>query len=507
MADSITQLLAEFDALPQAAPLTTKQEIMGWARAAAQGPLFGFADELQALIAGTVSDQYTYDSALNEIQAEQTLFRKAHPYLAPAVSTGTGLFNILGTWGQGLNALRTAVPGARTAGLLLSNPITEGFIQGVGEAEQGESRLWSGTKGGAFGLGARAVGVLAGKPLKRAAEEAEKLKLGAYGITATDWTRWLKKGGKSATKSKILTEDSPFKIIQKAEKDKIIEPGNSVIKNIQGVFNTQDEIGLKIGSIVEDANKKLDPFPDFQTKNAEEYVKSLQGLEREEAADYLAKQRASIISQFENGGSLADIHRAKTGLNTAWDSNINKETLNKAIRADLRAEEIKRVQAFNPKKADEMIALNKEWGDYAELNDAFLRKVGIDNADLAQRLAQSIRTSGGTGSLNIMAAVSGNPLYAIASAGANWMQLPAAKSALSDLAAELHIPAEVLGAALDTVMTGKTGAVLGSASGGFDAIPIGGQSKMDQAYENAFSPDSYHSLFDEFDALPTQKKK
>jgi hypothetical protein len=266
------------------------------------------------------------------------------------------------------------------------------------------------------------------------------LRLSAFGLNSWDVTSNLKKAEQIGEKVKDASQAPLLKTVKRLQTADVINPENEILQNIANVGAYQDDLAVELNSRLQQASDVIPPMRGFQFKHSERFIDKLSGTAKDEAAKIFEKEKQALLSQMEEGGSIMDLQRAKTGLNYVWDAKPYSEDIRKAIRADLRQEIENRVAIaekggkISKDTAGEIRDINREWGDAADLKDRFARKAGQDlGADVVEDAFGMMRTSGGTGSLNIISAATGNPIFAVAGAGLNAMRSKTGKTFIADL--------------------------------------------------------------------------
>lgn len=480
--------------------------ILGLSRSALAGPTFGLSKRAEAAIAAPFSER-TYGEILADINAQQRAFQGESPILSTATEAGMGFalnpLGALGTLGktagaaQGIRAAlptltsvagrseqaadilsglekagRAAetfvevVPGARLAQQVVSSVPAQAFATGALSADPTiSSPVMEGLKTGAIGTAGSVVANRLGAGLGALSREADRLTLSKYGITGTDVAKTLKKG---QVAGKDLPEASDVPLlgsVKSLERAGVIDAEADVLSNIRSIGGLQDEIGGELRDVLKSVDQEADAFPDFQDTYTKQFINRLSGEARTKAAAAAKAERQAIRSQFENGGSILDLQQAKTGLNYSWNDRPYTADIQKAVRADLRDEIERRVNAMAAQgRVDDTFAgkvreLNEAWGRAAEVKDVFTRKAGKDlSGDVVESFFNEIRTSGGTGSLNIASAATGSVLPAALGQLANVARTAKGKEWLSDTFSDplFQKLGAKLGTLLETYGTGKT---------------------------------------------------
>ncbi len=454
--------------------------ILGLSRSVLAGPTFGLSKNLEAALAAPFTDK-TYAEELADINAQQRAFQGEAPLTSLGAEAGMGyILNPLGALGtigkgsgtatairQSLPTLTTAArtsdtafdvlsglekagraadiavettPGLRLAQQIVSSVPAQSFATGyLGADETVSSPLMEGLKTGALGTAGSATANVLGRGLQTLGREADRLTLSKYGITATDIGKTLKKAGVAGREIAEVEDIPVLNTVKSLERQGIINAEDDVLNNIGNIGAFQDDVGGQLRSVLEEVNEEADAFPDFQDTFTKKFIKSFSGKAREEVAAAAKAEREAIRSQFEEGGSILDLQNAKVGLNYSWNTRPYTADVQKAVRADLRDEIEKRVEAMvSTKRVDEDFAgkvreLNQQWGQAADLKDVFSRRAASDlGGNVVEDFFNTIRTSGGRGSLNIMSAASGNPVFAAAGQIADIARTTKGKEWLAD---------------------------------------------------------------------------
>lgn len=478
--DELAQLLQaadlEFSAVPTVAAepeLTGGEVATGFARSAAAGPTFGLSQQLEAAARAPFTD-LTYGEELANIRKEQRAFESEYPLTSLGTEIATGMLvnplGALGAVGKGgkavrqatsilpqarklLQAERIAKPAAKvgqfieskplglTTARILGYPATQAALESAirTEGDITEKAKQAGI-GGSVGVALSFLGKNVGRKLSKLDQEADRLLLSSYEITGADVKKTVKKQ-MAAGRVPTSIDDIPIpQTLRAFEKAEIIKPDQDKAQNLIGLLKHQNTVGSSVSTLLEDANKAMEPFADFQEDATKRYLSTLSGKAKESAADLAAAERQAIVSQFENGGDLLDLQRAKTGLNYTWDNNPLTRTVQKAVRQDLRKEIESRVAAAAEKgvisadAASQLKRLNQEYGKAEELKDIFAARLGSEmGGDVVEDIFMSMRTTGGPGTLLQMSTQSGNILPAVAGAVLTAARVPEAKRELADL--------------------------------------------------------------------------
>lgn len=458
------------------APLTPVEKTLGYARSYLAGPTFGYADNAEAGISSLLSSIFggsgSYDQELATIRNEQTRFKDKTDYIDNAVEIGSGaVLNPL-SWLRAASVGSKAIPSIQQAfkapilGTTLKVGTTapaQAALASVG-ADNGEAPLEAGLKGAAVGTGFSALASVLGKGMTEVARNANRLKLSAFGIGQSDIASQVKKlTGMGAQIGKSADDIPLVKTLTRAEDQGIINAGDDIVTNANSVRTAQDGIATKLNDIIVEADKVGKPRVDFGLKNTIKYIEGLSGTAQDDAAKAADAEINALIPQLKQG-KIADLQKAKIGLNYKWGDSPYKDDIVKALRSDLKEEIENRVTdlAKNGKiqtgLAGKVEKLNAEWGDLAELRKSFLRRVQKDlGGDAVEDAFGMIRTSGGAGSLNLASAVTGNPIFMGLGALMNAARVPESKSAIADVIRDPAIKGllEKVGVALPEVVTGR----------------------------------------------------
>ena len=114
-------------------PLSRGQLAKGMARGVAQGVTFNFADELEGLARGLLTDE-TRAEATEKVRGEQNEFRGKEPGLAFASEMAGSLVPGVGAARMAMKGVR---PGARLAGRIAASGAGAGALAGAGAGEGG----------------------------------------------------------------------------------------------------------------------------------------------------------------------------------------------------------------------------------------------------------------------------------------------------------------------------------------------------------------------------------
>lgn len=483
----IDELLSAIDANQR--PLSLTEKVLGYARSYLSGPTFGFADNIEAAIAAPFTDN-TYSEELANIRRQQSLFKEKTDYLDNVVEMGSGaVLNPLSKLGE----LLRGVGVVNTASKVVTNPVSQAAIAGMGEAD-GENlaptALASAVVGGVGSAGASMLG----KTLETIGKEADRLKLSSFGIGYQDIKNQLKKAGDSFVRGE---SDLPIiNIVDSAEKAGTIKAGSDAIENLFGVLKKQDELSGELKKVIALVDEAAPPVGGktpllkmptkasltFPTTNTDRYINALSGTAKEKAQDAANKEIAAITKQMKLG-TVAELQNLKVGLNYKYDKNPYTEDVVKTVRQDLKEAIEARVNKavtdgkLAPEFMDSVRSLNQEWGGLADLRDAFNKNLAREyGGDAVEDFYRSFQTTGGSGSFNIMSAATGNPLWAILGAGGNIARMDENKSAIADIFRTYQKPLEIAGEVLGGTsrvpapITARTTVQAAEAAGVLDAI-------------------------------------
>lgn len=457
----------------------TADKILGYSRSYLSGPTLGQWPKIEAGVASLFSDQ-TYEDKLKEIELQQRAFREQAPISSTVTEIAPSLvlnpLGVLGTAAKGttiakslgavptiakyveetprlLNVARAAaplvtkaeqalqtVPGGLISAKILGSVPGQSAIEGALRAEGDQTMAGGALTGGLFGTAGSAVSNVVGRGLARLANESDRLRLSAFGLNSWDVTSNLKKAEQIGEKVKDASQAPLLKTVKRLQTADVINPENEILQNIANVGAYQDDLAVELNSRLQQADKVVPKGQTFQFDHSLKFIDKLAGTAQDDARKIFEAERQAIIRQMQDGGSIMDLQRAKTGLNYVWDSKPYSEDIRKAIRADLREEIENRIAIaekggkISKDTAAEIRDINREWGDAADLKDRLARKAGQDlGADVVEDAFGMMRTSGGTGSLNIISAATGNPIFAVAGAGLNAMRTKTGKTFLADL--------------------------------------------------------------------------
>lgn len=453
MAD-VDAILAEIEAINAVPsnPLTTGETLTGMGRGLASGLLANFADNAEAglralqqksgglsplplfipsqlgsreLASQDLSD--LYQANLNNIRAEQEKFKSEKPLLG----LGTELA------GSILSPYKYAKAGSGILAKLLTNPFTQGAVSTYGAMDE-EANLADSGIGGGVSSALSALASAVSKPLGDLVKQSDRLKTSAYGISASDIGRQVRKLDDSVEDLATGSDLPLVSIVRKAEKQGLIDAGNDALDNLKNVASRQKDLGRGLTNIITKYDKRVPAEANFGLDNTIKYIDRLEGTARQKAEDAALQELDELIPRL-GAGKLSDLQRLKVGLNKTYD-NPYSENVVKALRSDIRSEIEKRVNTASvagimPENAfNQVKKLNQEYGALEELQDVFKKRIASEyGGDIVEDVLGSARTSGGTGSLNVMSAASGNPIYSALGAALNAARVPEAKSQLADI--------------------------------------------------------------------------
>lgn len=399
-------------------PRTFKERLGGALLKGMQGVTFHLADEIGA--AGSAALDYinpfnerdrTYSEWLAAARRGEEEFDERNPYISTLLEIGGGLASpAVGLKAvQGLSKVPLLGKVANTSvgrGALAG--ATEAAAYGLGSGEGGlDERLStavdSAQMGGIFGGALGGVG--AGyKALAKGAEKAgEAMQRSAVGIGAADLRKAAKGPGKFLRK---MTGENPLKgafdrlRARGAFKDGI-EPDRLINKKAVEV----EELSNELTELLTKADDKL-PYRVFPSlKNAQKYVDSLYGLEREAAQKVLTKTKDVLTQQLD--GSLSSLQKAKKSFNArTYSSSVDayQKKLDRMITYDLKTniEDAVDILAkkgnISKKMQGQVKKLNRNIGDWEALDDVLTKAEARESAkDLSKGLISAIKTTGGFG--------------------------------------------------------------------------------------------------------------
>jgi len=452
-------------------PLSLIEKVMGYSRSYLAGPTFNFADNIEAAVAAPFTDK-TYDQELEGIRAEQNRFKDKTDYLDNAVELVSGaVLNPLGMLGGAAKTaqiatspvVRTlAAPGVRTAIRVGTSVPFQAGLAGAGAAD-GKDVLENAAKSAVIGSGLSALGSVAGNVVESTARGADRMKLSAFGIGSADLARQIKKLEAAGVQAGSAADIPIVQTLHRAESQGLVKVGNDVLENAKNVGDKQRGLAHDLGILLKQADTVVKPDINFQMKNTIAYLDGISGTAREAAEDAAMKELAALTKQMGTG-TLRELQDLKVGLNYKYDQNPLTDDIQKAIRSDLRQEIENRVNKaaqtglIATASAGKVKALNSEWGELADLRDAFVRKGHRDiQGNPIEDIVAGGRTSGGVGTMNVASAASGNPIYAAIGAGIQAARGPEALSAIADVLRDPVIgkSVEKLGELLPRVVTGR----------------------------------------------------
>lgn len=473
---------------------STGNEILGLSRSILAGPTFGLSKNVEAGLSSLFGSK-TYAQELADINAQQRAYTAERPVVSTVAEAGMGYaLNPLATLGnltQGAkiaasipvigrtaaplmsaaNEVIRVVPGARIAQQLASSVPAQGFLTGYASADPTISNpLLEGLKSALIGTAGSVVANRVGAGLSRLATESDRLMLGSFGITTSDLGQSIQK----ATKMRATIADSAdipvAKTVKALNSAGVINAESQVLDNISSIVQHQKSLSDMLMGELDELDAVAKPFAGFQSKATNKFINSLSGQAQDAAKVAVKAERTAIIEQFRNGGSIADLQKAKTGLNYAWDSMASTRDVQRAIRSDLRQEIEDRATRLAKKGlidssvSGNIINTNKAWGAAAEVKDLFAKKAAKDlGSDVVEDAFMQIRTTNGVGSLNIASAASGSLIPAVAGQLMSVARTAKGKQFLSQ-ALEDPLAQQIgskLGDLLQTYGTGRTAAIIG----------------------------------------------
>jgi soluble lytic murein transglycosylase-like protein len=473
---------------------STGNEILGLSRSLLAGPTFGLSKNVEAGLSSLFSNK-TYAQELADINAQQRAYTAERPVVSTVAEGGMGYalnpLAALGNLTQGAKIAasipvigRTAaplmtaadevirvVPGARIAQQLASSVPAQGFLTGYASADPTISDpLYEGLKSAAIGTAGSVVANLVGGGLSRLATESDRLMLGSFGITAADLGQSIKKASKMGAAVTDSANIPIAKTVKALNSSGVINAGEQVLDNISSIVQHQKSLSDMLSGELVELDAVATPFRGFQSTATNKFVNSLAGVAQDAAKKAVKVERAAIRKQMKDGGTFEDLQKAKIGLNYAWDSMASTRDVQRALRSDLRQEIEDRATRLAKKGlidssvSGNIINSNKAWGAAAEVKDLFANKAAKDlGSDVVEDAFMQIRTTGGSGSLNIVSAASGNPIPAVVGQLMNASRTAKGKQFLSQA---LEDPlAQQLGAKLGDLLqaygTGRTAAIIG----------------------------------------------
>lgn len=508
------ELLSILSAVPDQAPeqpLSTQDEILGASRAYLAGPLFGFNDNVEAGITtgGGLWGDYTQE--LDQIRAEQNRYSEARPI----ASTGLELFS-----GAILNPLDKI---KKLSGVLKYG--TEGAVAALGDSADptlsnaGAGALWGSVGGKGFEM--------IGSRLSKVGKEADRLLTSAYNVTPADLTRVAKKRG-----GRILKEEPLVTLLKKADETGLVSPSADMATNVNNLTTAKAALHQELiggpevegilpvidKAIIQNADQLdgLDELATIKTSKAEKWVNEVVGTERTARQKALDNEIATLQSQYNEmtGGPLEKLQKLKVGLNYEWDAAPQRQSVIKQIRSDLKdkieevVDDAATIGIVDPKYLGQVKVNNTKYGDLAELTDIFKRKVPRENrGDIVEDVLGGMRTSGGSGTANLAAVMTGNPGWAIAGMGLNLARRPESKAAMARGLYKVPKQAEIVGRFLEggfspRPITGRTAETL------YDATGYGPDKGNDPGNAPKYSRNELASILDsvDFSNLNTKKK-
>lgn len=435
MADEITDLLSEIGSLASRdksplswdqiatydqsdAPLSPIEKILGYSRSYLSGPTFNYGDNLEASIASMFTGR-PQEQELSNIRGQQKRFKDKTEYLDNATElVSAALLNPFQKLKEA-KAVTTAIsdlPILPTLRTIFTSAPAQAAIASAGAAD-GKDVLENALAGAVIGGATSAAADIAGNVLQKTARNADRMKLSAFGIGAADLRKSLKSVGDEADLLGSASNIPIVKTLQAAENSGIINVGEDALTNARSIRGAQNGIAANLTGLLKEADDEIAPRVDFSLENTINYIESLSGTAKEKATAAADAEINALIPQLKRG-TLADLQRVKIGLNYKYDENPYGSDIVKALRSDLRQEIENRVndaaqkKLISPKLTDAVRKLNSMWGNLAELKDAFVSRGYRDiQGNPIEDLVRGQATTGGTGTLNLASAQTGNPLF------------------------------------------------------------------------------------------------
>jgi hypothetical protein len=429
---------------------TTGDFATGLVRSVAAGPTLGLSQQLEAGVRAPFTD-LTYAEELANLRQQQRAFEQEYPVTAlggelagilaaaPVSAAGTVIRGgaSAARAASSIPAIRTLLAGERVAQALKpakaavetvgSLPILRSGLKAA-TTQTGQAALEGAirTEGdlvekakaaGIAGASAKGLGII-GRGIGRGLQlgkESTNLILESYGITSPKLKTIAKKLKAKGVKPTEL-EDIPLAgTIRKLEDAGYVGVKNSDATNLNNILFYQSEITDELGKIITKADEVLEPSAVFQRTNTDRFIKGLTGTDRLKYQKAIEKERKAIIKQLTTepdfaGGTIADLQRAKVGLNNSWNrvtENIDSNAMKRVMRQDLREEienriaQAGRAGALEADAADSLINLNKAYGEAADLKDIFADRIGAKDPSFIEKTFKGLQTTQGAGQLII----------------------------------------------------------------------------------------------------------
>lgn len=448
MADIDSLMSSILAATPEsvAAPLTWQEKIQGPARSLVSGATFGFGDELEASL-GEMLGQGSYDDMLGMIRGERERYAKKNPGVTTALEMGGSLAVPVGKIGS---IFKNAPAGLSLFSKGPVQAIATGALQGAGYANEGE-RLKGAATGAAIGGATGAITEGLSRFFSRPNLQADRLITSAYGVPQ----QAIKKA--AAVADDLIEDELPLvATLKQYESAGVINAANDVSENIVNLAGKEKEAMAGLLPILKAADKALpadkavfelaEELPGlatkklpFEPKRALAFIASRSGSANEDAAAALGDELKSLLSRDIKTGTIAELQKAKVGLNYRFGANDNpyKPDMIKALRSDIRAEIERRVNAgalaglLPEEYAGKVRELNNFFGKTRELKDIFKHNLYKQyGGDVVEDVVGLQKTTGGAGTGILSTANTGNPLPAIMALASQAAKIPEAKSEL-----------------------------------------------------------------------------
>lgn len=445
--------------------LSIPEMILGASRSYLAGPTFNYADNIEAALGAALNDN-TYDEELALIRDQQDRFKRKAGYADDVLEFASGMvLNPLDKLGKVVKAGKTVLsaPGVQTAARLVASAPSQAALTSAGAAD-GEDVLAKAAMGGAVGTAGSVIGSIAGKALSETARQADRLKLSAYGITNAQLTKQLRDLKAAGVNVKSVDEIPLLNTLKAMEQSGVISAADDVLTNASKVKGVRDDLGIKLHEYVQELDKVIPAEKDWGWGQTLKEIDGLSGAAKEQAENIALRELAALEKQIGTG-SLASLQAAKMGLRFTGkeDPGVGGAIVD-AIRRDLRqAIETRIDNAASRGLIDQSNTgliknMNREWGDVEELYGNLYAKGASDlNGDLVNDALGQIRTSGGTGSLNVASAASGSIIPSIVGGALNATSANEVKSTIADLLLDpaINKPLQAIGDAIPNILTGR----------------------------------------------------
>ena len=476
---------------------------------------FGTGDELVAggltgadyLFGGGEGD---YSQNLANVRGIQKAYSEQSPYISAGLGLAGALKMPVGAaykYGSkllpaGTKALPTVARVAGKTGLGAVEGAIGGGAYGFGSGEGGlENRLESGQEGA--GTGAK-FGALVSAPMSVAGEGLDYLVRSgkAEDIAESFFNRqigakpsnFMRSAKKSKEALKTGGETQLTKDLRQVRKEGVFKNVDNIEDGYKNILKKQNILGKRVNNYIiraDKARKKPLQIDDISFKNAEDYINTQPLDDRPLYKKALQDYKNTLKNEWD--GSLSKLQEEKVAIGKREfnpNSTLNKASLDKAIRQDLRKTiEVQTDKVLPQSQANTVKRLNQRWGALEEAENIVRKEVARAEGPMTQADMTNLwKTTGGYGvpiALGTGASIyTGDPKYAVmglgGAVGSKYLMSPKGASKMVSMAENLPQTSERLSQSIGNI-----------------AKPVGAISaKMNQGEEQA-GPVNYGEFVNE----------